>query len=75
MKKCEGNSYPKGKNYFLMIVSFVGILLFLQFVGLSRISFSLEILNINTASSKETVSNVNKTAHTLTKAPARGCKN
>ena len=34
-------------------MSFVGIVLFLQFVGLSTVSLSLEILNINTVSSKE----------------------
>ena len=53
MKKREENSYPKGKYLFLIIVSFVSIVLFLQFVGLSRVSLSLEILNINTTSSKE----------------------
>ena len=34
-------------------MSFVGIVLFLQFVGLSKVSLSVEILNINTVSSKQ----------------------
>ena len=53
MKKCVENSYPKWKNFFLIIVSFVGIVLFSNFVGLGRVSLSLEILNINTVSSKQ----------------------
>ena len=53
MKKYEVNSHPKAKILFLIIVSVIGIMLFLQCLEFNKISSSLKILKINAVSSKE----------------------
>ena len=53
MKKYEVNSHPKAKILFLIIVSVIAIMLFLQCLEFNKISSSLKILKINVASSKE----------------------